>query len=220
MKQWNRMFKRYGRVFVEPQEDIAKIVSFFKKRGVRKILDLGCGTGRHVIYFAKNNFDVYGVDIAEEGIKLTKEWLKKENLQANLNISSIYQKLPYKDDFFDAVVSTNTIHHEKIDNIRKAIQEIERVLKPGSLVFITVRKRKFKKFDPKSTIIERYGKQKSKYKVIDSRTYVPLEGGEKGLIHYLFNKELIRKEFGNFKIHDIWIDSEGRHYCFLGELKK
>jgi hypothetical protein len=56
--------------------------------------------------------------------------------------------------------------------------------------------------------------------VIDRRTYVPIEGGEMGLIHYLFNKELIRKEFKDFQIPKIWIDSEGRHYCFLGELKK
>lgn len=85
--------------------------------------------------------------------------------------------------------------------------------------FITVRKRKFKRFYPKLTIIEKYGKQKTRYKVIAPRTYIPIEGGEKGLIHYLFNKESIRKEFNNFKIHDIWVDSVGRHYCFLAELK-
>ena len=96
---------------------------------------------------------------------------------------------------------------------------MERVLKPGGLIFITVRKRKFRKFYPKSTIIEKYGKQKSRYRIIGPRIYAPIEGGEKGLPHYLFNKELIRKEFKNFKIHDIWIDSDRRHYCFLGELK-
>ncbi len=219
MKQWNKIFKKYGKVFLKPQEDISKIVNLFKKHGVKKVLDLGCGTGRHTICFAKRNFDVYGIDIAEEGIEITKKWLKKERLQANLKVGSIYKRLPYKDNFFDAIVSTNTIHHEKIKNIRKTIQEIERVLKPKGLIFITVRKRKFKKFYPKLAIIEKYGKQKSKYKVIESRTYMPIEGGEKGLIHYLFNKGLIRKEFKNFKIYDIWVDSVGRHYCFLAELK-
>ena len=55
--------------------------------------------------------------------------------------------------------------------------------------------------------------------IIAPKTYVPIEGKEKGLIHYLFNKETIQKEFNNFKIHDIWVDSTGRHYCFWGELK-
>lgn len=219
MNQWNKIFKQYGRVFTEIQEDIPKIAKIFKKFGINKVLDLGCGSGRHTVYLIKKGFRVYGIDIAEEGIKITKEWLKEEELRANFKAGSIYKKLPYKDNFFDAVISTNTIHHARIKDIRKAVQEIERILKPKGLIFITVRKRKFKKFWPRNTIIEKYGKQKTRYKVIGSRMYVPIEGGEKGLIHYLFNKELIRKEFKNFKIHNIWVDSGKRHYCFLGELK-
>ncbi len=172
-KQWNKIFKQYGKVFTRPQEDIPKIVRLFKKRGVKKVLDLGCGSGRHAVYLAKHGFEVYGIDIAPEGIKIAKNWLKKEKLKANFKIGSIYKKLPYKDNFFDALISTSTIHHEKIKNIQKAIREIERVLKPKGLVFMTVRKRKFKKFWPDFTIIEKYGKQKSQYKVIGPRTYVP-----------------------------------------------
>jgi len=219
MKQWNEIFKQRGRVFIKIQEDMSKIVKLFKRKGVKKILDLGCGSGRHIIYLAKYNFKVYGIDIAPKGVKLTRSWLKKEKLKAGLKIGNIYKKLSYPNNFFDAVVSTSTIHHEKIKNIRRVIKEIERVLKQGGLIFITVRKRKFKKFWPKFTIIEKYGKQKTRYKVIGPRTYICIEGGEKGLTHYLFNKELIRKEFKNFKIHDIWVDTNKRHYCFLGELK-
>lgn len=219
MKQWNKIFKKHGKVFTEIQEDMPRIARIFEKHGVDKVLDLGCGSGRHSVYLAKQGFNVYGIDIAEQGIKIAKQWLKKERLQANLKVGSIYKKLPYKDNFFDAIISTHTIHHARIRNIRKAIQEIERVLKPKGLIFIIVRKRKFKNFWTKHTIIEKYGKQKAGYEVIGHRTYAPIEGGEKGLIHYLFNKELIRREFKNFKIHNIWLDSQRRHYCFLGELK-
>lgn len=106
-----------------------------------------------------------------------------------------------------------------LQSIRKTIREIERTLRSKGLIFMVVRKRKFRRFYPKLTIIEKYGKQKARYKVIASRTYVPIEGGEKGLIHYLFNKELIKKEFKSFKIYNIWINSVKRHYCFLGELR-
>lgn len=220
MKQWNEAFKKQGKIFLEPQEDMAKIAALFRKRGVKKVLDLGCGTGRHLVYFAKNNFDVYGIDIAEDGIEISKKWLNSQKLEAHLNVGSIHDKLPYKDNFFDAVVSTQTINHGKIKDIRQTISEIERVLKLRGSIFITVQKRKFGRKYFRNTIIEKHGKQKSDYKIIESRTYAPTEGIEKGLPHYLFNRNLIKKEFHNFKIHDIWVDSDRRHYCFQGELKE
>jgi len=220
MKQWNRIFKKEGKVFTKLQEDIPRILKIFKNCDVKKILDLGCGSGRHVIYFAKNGFDVYGIDIAREGLKITNSELKKNKLKANLKYGSIYRKLPYADNFFDAVISTQAIHHDKIQEIRKVIKEIERVLRPNGLLFITVRKRKFREKYPKNVLIEKYGKQKATYKIIAPRTYIPIEGDEKGLVHYLFNKKLLQKEFKNFKIHDIWTDNMRLHYCLIGELKE
>jgi SAM-dependent methyltransferase len=125
-KQWDKIFKQYGRVFTEPHEDIPKIVKLFKKKGVKRVLDLGCGSGRHLVYLARHGFEVYGIDISETGIKLSKEWLKEENLKANLKIGDIYKKLPYSNNFFDAIISVQVLHHNRIEKIRKAIKEIER----------------------------------------------------------------------------------------------
>ena len=218
-KQWDRIFNKYGKVFTKVQENIPRITKLFKKRGVKRILDLGCGSGRHLVYLARHGFDVYGIDNSPEGIEIAKDWLKKEKLQVNLKTGNIYKKLPYKDNFFDAIICVQTLHHAKIENIRRAIKEIERVLKPGGLFFTTDRRRKIKR--NAKIITERYEnlKQEFKYKIIAPMTYMPMEGEEKGLIHYLFNKKSLKKELKNFKIHDIWISSNKRHYCLLGELK-
>jgi len=220
MKQWNQIFKTHGKVFLKSQENISRIASVFKKNKVKRILDLGCGSGRHTVYLARKGFELHGFDIAEEGIKIAEEWLKKEGLRAGFKTGSIYEKLPYKDNFFDAVISTNAIHHGNIEEIRTAVKEVERVLRPEGFIFITVRKRKFRKFYKKGTVIEKYGKQKTRYKITAPRTYIPMEGGEKGLPHYLFNKEIIQTEFKHFKIQDIWTDNAKRHYCFLARLRR
>jgi SAM-dependent methyltransferase len=222
-KQWEKIFKQYGRVFTEPHEDIPKIVKLFKKKGVKRVLDLGCGSGRHLVYLAKHGFEVYGIDISETGIKLSKEWLKEENLKANLKIGDIYKKLPYPNNFFDAIISVQVLHHNKIEKIRKAIKEIERVLKPGGLIFITVRKAlRVKGWKKNKIVIHRYKVgnvwKEVRLRVLGPKIYTYLEGGEKGLIHFCFNKAMVRKEFKNFKIPKIWVRKG--HYCFVGEFKK
>lgn len=220
MKQWDKIFRQYGKVFIKPQEDIPKIIKLFKKRGIKRILDLGCGSGRHTVYLAKRGFEVYGIDSALEGIKITRDWLKEEGLKARLKIGDIYKKLPYKDNFFDSIISTQTLHHGKIEKIRKLIKETERILKPMGLIFVTVRRAlRVKGWRKNKIVIHRWKgwkKRKVKYKVIGPRIYVAVEGDEKG-IHFSFTKKLIKKEFKNFKIPEIWIKKG--HYCFLGQLK-
>jgi ubiquinone/menaquinone biosynthesis C-methylase UbiE len=179
-------------------------------------LDLGCGTGRHVIFLAEKGFELYGLDIAEEGIKLAKSRLKEKGLKANLKIGSFYEKLPYEDNFFDAIISNHAFHHAGIEEIRKAISEVYRILKPGGYIFLDLRKRRVRKYDPKRPIIEKYGKQKVSYRLIAPRTYVPIEGDEKDLPHYLFSRELIKKEFKNFK-PKVWVSESGRYYYLLGK---
>jgi ubiquinone/menaquinone biosynthesis C-methylase UbiE len=206
-ERWDEIYKKgVERVecTLEVDEQIPWIAELFEKHHVKKILDLGCGAGRHTIYLSQKGFDVYGIDISGEGIKKAHQQLAKKHLHANLIVGSVYNPLPYPDDSFDAIVSTRTLYHAKIEEIRKAIKEIERVLKPHGLVFITVRRSNLKKKHLHS-------------KEIAPRTYVPMGGKEKGAIHYIFNKNLLRREFKNFKIYEIWVDSKN-YYCLLGEL--
>ncbi|WXG46914.1 MAG: class I SAM-dependent methyltransferase [Candidatus Atabeyarchaeum deiterrae] len=202
MQQWNEAFKREGRIFTEVQEDIPKVSELFKEHGVKRILDLGFGSGRHTVYLAEMDFEVHGIDIAREGMRLTESWLKERNLKADLKIGNIYDKLPYPDEFFDAIISVEVMHHSVIEDIRKLIKEMERILRPSGLLFITVLKRNVRAS-----------------KTIAPRTFIPLDGPDKGLTHYIFNERLLKKEFSNFRIHRIWVDSTW-HYCLLGELKK
>lgn len=225
MKQWNKIFQKQGKVFERIQEDIPQVANLFRKKSIRKVLDLGCGSGRHTVYLAKRGFEVYGFDIAPEGIKITRNWLKKERLKASFKIGDIYKKLPYKDKFFDAIIAIQVINHGKIESIRKLIREMERILKPKGLVFITARRRRLRNWRINSIRKEFFRGSdgieilKTDYKIIGPRTYVPTDSGEKGLIHYVFNKSLLKKEFKNFKIYDIRASFNRRHYCLLGELK-
>lgn len=219
MQTWNDIFKEKGKVFKKPQKDMPKIASLFKKNHVKKVLDLGCGSGRHLVFLAKKGFTVYGFDSSPEALRLAKNWLAKEKIRAQLKKGSVYNKFPYATGFFDAVVCTQVINHGGISKVRKAIKEIERVLKPEGLLFLTVRRRMVGKNWEKGVLVEKRGFQKSDYMVIAPRTYAPIDGWEAGVPHYLFNRQLLRKEFGNFKILGIWVQNHKTHYCMLAQLK-
>ena len=227
MKQWNKIFEKEGKVFFNPQEDMPKLVKLFKERGIKKVLDLGCGSGRHTVYLAKNGFDTYGLDIAPVGLKITKDWLKQEKLSANLKLGSFFKKLPYKDKFFGAIVAVQAISHGRIEDIRRLIKEMERILKVNGLIFIAFTQRgKVKDWSVGSIHKERFigddgvSMFEENRRVLGPLTYVPIEGTEKGLIHYAFDKEAIKKEFKDFKIYRLGLDSKKCRYILLAELKK
>ncbi|MFC1774813.1 class I SAM-dependent methyltransferase [Nanoarchaeota archaeon] len=204
MGDWESIFKKEGVFFKKPDKEVKKLEKIFKKNKVKKILDLGCGTGRHTVLLAKE-FDVYGMDNSESGLKYTKKWLKELKLNANIKNADCYKIFPYKDKFFDAIISIAVIHHARINDIKFCISEIERILKPNGIIFITVPKTKRNQL-------------RSKVKMIGPRTFIPLDGPEKGLPHYHFNKIVLRKCFKNFKIIDLFTD-ENKHHCLLSRLK-
>lgn len=189
MQAWDKVYKQKGKFFLKPYESIPSVARFFKKRGVKRVLDLGSGTGRHIVYLTKRGFDVYGFDSSSTGVAITKKWLKKERLKAHVLVYDMKKKLPYKDGFFDAVIAVSTIHHNTPSGIKRVITEIERVLSNKGIIFFTV-----PKLDLKYSAIH------EKPRKIGFRTYVPTVGMEKGLTHFYFTLPLIKTFFKNFTI--------------------
>ena len=110
----------------------------FSRDGKSKVLDLGCGAGRHVIFMANENIDTYGIDISDEGIEHTEELLKAKGLTADLKVASVAQ-IPYDNEFFDGLICYGVLYYCKRAEIQKAAREIYRVLKPGGKALIVVR---------------------------------------------------------------------------------
>lgn len=217
MQKWNRIYKQY-KTYGAPLDHISELGKMFKERRVKNILDLGCGSAKHIAYLAKQEFSLYGIDISEEAIKIGRKMLKENKLKADLKVGSMHEKLPYKSGFFDAVISFRVLNHGEIGQVEKTIKEIERVLKPSGIIFITVQK---VYVPPKDANIKRING--IQIRMTNAQVYTPLEGPEKGIVHFIFNKKILRKKFKKFKIKKLWIDygkeKWQRYYCLFGELK-
>lgn len=178
---WEERFKREGYIWVKPAECVTALVPLLKKRKFRRILDLACGTGRHTVYLSKKGFQVTGFDLSRTGLRLAQEWLVKEGMSNYSLVEGDMTKLPFPNNDFDSVVSTNAIHHNKLSKIKETVNEIRRVLSSKGLVFVTIPSFNDYKFG--------IGKK------IEEGTY-QLEGET----HHFFDEDGIKKLFSEFKI--------------------
>ena len=99
------------------------IINHYDLKDGSKILDIGCGKGYLLYEFLKINpsFEIFGIDISEYAIKNSKSEVKSKL------IKGCASELPYEDDFFDLVISINSLHCLPINKLTSALKEMERV---------------------------------------------------------------------------------------------
>jgi SAM-dependent methyltransferase len=111
---------------------VVEALPTFKRNKIKRVLDLGCGAGRHCVYLAKNGFDVFGVDASLSALRLARKWSQEENLSVTLTQATMTH-IPFRDCRFDAVISVSVIHHALKADIAKTIGEVHRILKRNGL---------------------------------------------------------------------------------------
>lgn len=195
-KQWIMLHKntRYRPKY--PSEIVVQFVfRNFLRDGKTKILDLGCGAGRHVFFMGNEKIIPYGVDFSDEGIEYTKEMLKEYGLNQyveNMKVASLTD-LPFEEEVFDGIICYGVLYYLDIQNIKKAVHEMNRVLKKGGKVLLVVR-----------TIDDyRYqdGKQVSAEKntiIVDEVSEGKCAHSENGMLMHFFEEEELRKLFSEF----------------------
>lgn len=99
------------------------LINHYKLSADAKILDIGCGKG-YLLYDLMQllpGLQVYGLDISDYAIRNCKEELKGNLIVGNA------QELPWPDNYFDLVISINTLHNLYAFELEKALKEMERV---------------------------------------------------------------------------------------------
>ncbi len=97
-----------------------------------KILDAGCGSGRNIHYFAKNGFDVYGIDSDVNKINT----LQKQYTEQYFKVAKL-GKIPFNKNDFDYIICNAVLHFaNNKEHFFKMFNEIFRVLKSNGTLFI------------------------------------------------------------------------------------
>jgi SAM-dependent methyltransferase len=113
--------------------------NFTKESASRfKLLDLGCGAGRHALFLAAEGYSVSACDFSHAGIDETKRRTQGRNLTVAVCQCEADQ-LPFSDNEFDGIVCYGVLYYLPCERYRNAVQEIHRVLKPGGKALIVTR---------------------------------------------------------------------------------
>ena len=150
-----------------------------------KILDLGCGAGRHTVFLAREGVQTYATDISEEGLIVVEKRLEDEKLQGVLKKANM-EKLPFSDNFFDAIISFGVFYYNDLEGYRKAVSEMYRTLKKDGKALVFTR----------TTDDYRYAKGDK----IDKNTFVlDIEDtNEIGMVMHFLDRAEINEIFGKF----------------------
>ena len=110
-----------------------------QKYAKAKILDIGCGNGWISIRAVQDGHEVWGVDSSETAIKEAIAAAKKERVDemTHFHVGDALD-LPYESDFFDALIDRGLFHHIVPRNRPLYLQNILRVLKQKSLMYLHV----------------------------------------------------------------------------------
>lgn len=95
----------------------------------QRILDLGCGNGRHLAFFAQLGFDVTGTEVTEEKVEALRNGFPSARIHPSTS-----ETLAFDDETFDYVTAINALYYlESTSSTLSAnLAETARVLKPGA----------------------------------------------------------------------------------------
>lgn len=184
--------------------DVAELKERLTDEGKNRVLDVGCGTGRHLLYLAQHGFEVHGFDFSESAISEVEQRLAGVEYDADVRVADFSEAFPYEDGSFDATLAFRSIHHTDLDTITHAVDEIFRVLKPSGLVYVQV---------PTCEKLQRLKESGEEFDQREPGTNVPLEGPEEGVPHHNFRRDEVLEVFSDFEAEAF--EKRGDQYCLL-----
>jgi SAM-dependent methyltransferase len=120
-----------------PYPEVIEMAERLQAAGCRRVLDIGCGTGRHVIYLARRGFEVTATDNSPKAVSICKERVAEAGLRADI-VESDMAELPFPEDYFAGVVASHVIHHAERKTIERILRLIaSRLAAAGLFVWVT-----------------------------------------------------------------------------------
>ncbi|MGL4337317.1 MAG: class I SAM-dependent methyltransferase [Turicibacter sp.] len=195
----------------QPAEETYFLRLRWEKLGFEEFLDLGCGVGRHSLFFAEDGYTVTSFDLSNSGLIELSKKADELGLEIELECGDMLN-IPFENNKFDCILAYHSIYHTDFIGLKSVINKLYDLLVDGGECYITLN-----------------SKENSSYKeitntVLDEHTIIKNEGHEAGILHTYVDQNDIAKLTSPFKIislkhvQDFYDNQSTYHYHLL--LKK
>ena len=207
---WNWAAVQERAMWEEPAEESHYLAYRWKRDGRRRVLDLGCGLGRHSLLLARAGLAVDAYDLSADAVREVESRARADRLDLRVRHGDMHD-LPYEDGTFDCVVAFHVIYHTDRPGLERILSEIRRVLAPGGELFVTLNSAASPQLcDPR-------------FRRIAANMVVKTEGAEAGIPHIYLTEAEVKELMSGWTIalfhhkEEIGPDWRGTHYFVLAE---
>ena len=128
---WDRLHREERHQLHYPSEEVVRFLAATRKDGAQDFLDIGCGAGRHMKLAGELGLSVIGTDSSREAVMTAAEFGETD--------AAPMTDLPYSDNEFDAALLFGTAYYAAFPELKAAVSEMHRVLRPGGLGLLSLR---------------------------------------------------------------------------------
>jgi SAM-dependent methyltransferase len=147
-----------------------------------RVLDAGCGKGRHAGLLRERGYNFWGCDISGVAVQKASHGANQPDLGNRFHVADL-RELPYRDGSIEAVICVHTLPYHLRLGMVAAVTEFIRVLSPGGWLYADLLDVDDSEFE-KGPNIEKY-------------TYLDSDGTP---VHFS-NHDEIEKLFSSFRVH-------------------
>lgn len=188
---WDKIYKDYqkgGEAWASLSEGIHPLFKRFLVQSrfkQKRVLDIGCGTGKYLKILQASGFKVEGIDSSETAVEMAKKLLGDDTVILCRDMFEF--QIPKNQ--YGLIISISTIHHGTKKQVKALVDKIYQALAAKGKVFITL---------PDLSSSKRWNTFKE-HKEVSEGTFIPLSGPERGLPHSFYTKEEVKKLFSKFR---------------------
>ena len=210
MPNWGELFADPGMQGLRPNPELMGLIPGWQAAGCRRVLDAGCGVGRHLGPLLDAGFQVWGADCDPQVLKLLQARLADAPAAAAHLVQADLNRLPFASGAFDLVVSVNVINHGAAATFRDYCRELARVLQAGGHLFIFTSPREAGEMVRLPQTRE-----------LEPGTLVDIATPDGAMVHHFPTPAELREQFPRFAVHrleTVWAPIPFMHNVELPQL--